>query len=504
VGAGVLLRYAVWVQSPEIIGRYALYEKVASGGMATVHIGRLLGPVGFSRTVAIKRMHAQFTGDPQFVSMFLDEARLAARVRHPNVVSTLDVVATNGELFLVLDYVQGETLAALLRRINEREEHVPIPIVAAIVSGVLHGLHAAHEAKNERGEPLGIVHRDISPQNVMVGSDGVARVLDFGVAKAAGRLHSTLSGELKGKLAYMPPEQIRGRDVSRRCDIYAASVVLWETLTGCRLFHDNNEGAILENVLHRAVAPPSQHRAEVPPELDEVVLRGLARDPEARYATAREMASALEAAVRVAIAPAVGAWVDGTAPDTISAQAERIAEIESASGKSGDESAIAGRKSFVDKAGSSQDIPVVGGDDLPILGEASQRTSSAVAAPLEARTLASQARRNVIVALSTTLVAVTATVMVMQRRAPAPTPVPTTTNPASPMVSDSVVAPSPVRPAPPPLAAEAPTEAGVASAVPSASPPATVPRTKRGASPPRASPNSTSTPPPKYNPLDHL
>ena len=198
-----------------IVGRYALYAEIAAGGMATVHFGRLLGPVGFSRTVAIKRLHPQFAKDPEFVSMFLDEARLAARIRHPNVVPTLDVVATDGELFLVMDYVPGESIARLSRVLRERQETLPIRILSATIAGVLHGLHATHEAKDERGHPLGIVHRDVSPQNVLVGTDGVPRVLDFGVAKAAGRVQTTREGQIKGKLSYMPPEQL-GAAVSRQ------------------------------------------------------------------------------------------------------------------------------------------------------------------------------------------------------------------------------------------------------------------------------------------------
>src|SRR5262245_3092434 len=178
-----------------VVGRYALYGEIASGGMATVHFERLLGPVGFSRTVAIKRLHPQFAKDPEFVSMFLDEARLAARIRHPNVVATLDVVATKGELFLVMEYVQGESLSRLARAVMARGENLPPRIVASIMCGVLHGLHAAHEARDQRGEPLGIVHRDVSPQNVLVGIDGTARVVDFGVAKASGRHQSTRKGK---------------------------------------------------------------------------------------------------------------------------------------------------------------------------------------------------------------------------------------------------------------------------------------------------------------------
>jgi serine/threonine protein kinase len=190
-------------QSVRLVGRYALSAEIASGGMATVHFGRLLGPVGFSRTVAIKRLHPHFARDPEFVTMFLEEARLAARIRHPNVVQTLDVVATKGELFLVMDYVQGESLARLQRAVVAANQLIAPSMTRAIVSGVLHGLHEAHEAKDERGQPLGIVHRDVSPQNIMVGVDGVARVLDFGIAKAVGHTQITRDGHVKGKVAYM-------------------------------------------------------------------------------------------------------------------------------------------------------------------------------------------------------------------------------------------------------------------------------------------------------------
>jgi serine/threonine-protein kinase len=180
----------------KILGRYAVYGEIASGGMATVHLGRLQGPAGFSRTVAIKRLHPQRARDPEFVAMMLDEARLAAGIRHPNVVSTLDVVASDGELFLVMDYVEGESLARLLKQSRAIGERVPLPIVSSIVTGMLWGLHAAHETKADDGTPLDIVHRDVSPQNVLVGIDGVARVVDFGVAKASRRVQGTESGQL--------------------------------------------------------------------------------------------------------------------------------------------------------------------------------------------------------------------------------------------------------------------------------------------------------------------
>src|SRR4051812_32281008 len=157
----------VAADGPMVAGRYALYDKIAAGGMATVHLGRLLGPVGFSRTVAIKRLHASYSRDPAFVSMFLDEARLAARIRHPNVVPPLDVVATQGELFLVMEYVQGESLSRLAKAAKGLGQPVPIRVVLSILAGALQGLHAAHEARDERGMSLGIVHRDVSPQNVL-------------------------------------------------------------------------------------------------------------------------------------------------------------------------------------------------------------------------------------------------------------------------------------------------------------------------------------------------
>jgi serine/threonine protein kinase len=308
--------------------RYVIYDEIASGGMGSVHLGRLKGPVGFSRVVAIKRLHSAYAKDPDFVAMFLDEARLAARVQHPNVVSTIDVVTEADEVFLVMDYVEGESLSHLMKSAQKRGEPVPLPVVTAISVNLLTGLDAAHRAKGEMGAPLGIVHRDVSPQNVLVGIDGLARVVDFGVAKAAGRLQTTRDGQIKGKAAYMAPEQLRGRNVDARADVYGAAVVVWELITGGRLFSGNTPEETVIQILERDMPAPSESRPGVPPELDRVVLSGLARDPEDRFTSAREMAMALEKALTPATQREVAEWVEASLSDAQRARRERIQQFD--------------------------------------------------------------------------------------------------------------------------------------------------------------------------------
>jgi serine/threonine protein kinase len=305
-----------------------VYESIAAGGMATVHFGRLIGPEGFTRTVAVKRMHPHLAKEPEFVAMFLDEARLAARIRHPNVVSTLDVAATGGELLIVMEYVHGESLGSLMHAVGEAKERVPVPVACAIVADLLAGLHAAHEARDERGEPLRIVHRDVSPQNILVGLDGVSRVLDFGVAKAVGRVQQTREGQVKGKIAYMAPEQVRGGTITRATDIYAASVVLWETLTARRLFGSERDAEVVDQILFGSVDAPSARAASVPEALNAVVLRGLARDPADRYETARDMVRALRDCVHLASASEVGDWVERVGGDALVERASKLAELD--------------------------------------------------------------------------------------------------------------------------------------------------------------------------------
>jgi serine/threonine protein kinase len=326
--AGIRTSASRDARNPRVLGRYALFDEIASGGMATVHLGRLVGPVGFSRTVAIKRLHPQFAKDPEFVSMFLDEARLASRIQHPNVVSTLDIVTLDDEVFLVMEYVPGESLARLLKNAEAARQQIPVGHVASIMSGILHGLHAAHEAKSERREALDIVHRDVSPHNVLVGSDGVGRVLDFGVAKAALRSQSTRDGQMKGRISYMSPEQLNGRQTDRRTDIFAAGIILWEALTGARLFEGADAGEIVAKVLANDIPEPQRVRLDLPKRLNDVVMRALERDVDLRYQTARDFAIDLEEAIPLATAREVGDWVDDLGGEPLARRAELVREIE--------------------------------------------------------------------------------------------------------------------------------------------------------------------------------
>jgi serine/threonine-protein kinase len=315
--------------TPARVGRYWLFRVFARGGMASVHLGRLVGPAGFSRLVALKLLHPIYAHDDDHYTMLLDEARLSSRVRHPNVVQTLDVVHDGENLCIVMEYVHGVTLASALESASRRGERVPAAIVSAVLVGALHGLHAAHEARGEDGASLGIVHRDVSPQNVLVGVDGLARVLDFGVAKALRKDHVTIEGRIKGKVAYMPPEQLLGGTVTRQADVYSAGVVLWEAVVGRRLFEDLNEARLLARALGEGVPPPSAFAAETTAALDAVVVRACAADPAQRFRTAQEMAAALAGAVRPASPEAVARWIARVAGDALAARDELVHETES-------------------------------------------------------------------------------------------------------------------------------------------------------------------------------
>jgi serine/threonine protein kinase len=310
------------------IGRYVLYDRIASGGMASVHFGRVVGPGGFARTVVIKRLHAHLVQDVEFASMFLDEGHLAARIHHPNVVPTIDVASLEGELLLVMEYVRGESLSRLLSSMRSREETVPPAVLSSIILGALYGLEAAHEAKSEHGVPLGIVHRDVSPQNIIVGADGLARVADFGVAKAAARSHTTRDGKIKGKLAYMAPEQLQRQVVDRRADIYAVGVILWEALAGRRLFVADDALAVMHAIVNDPIPRLSSLAPDTSAEMGRIVDKALSRRPEDRFASAQEMAEAIETALHPVLQRQVGAWLMTIAGEAIAERDRVLAGVE--------------------------------------------------------------------------------------------------------------------------------------------------------------------------------
>jgi serine/threonine-protein kinase len=315
------------VTAPQRIGRYELCSKIASGGMASVYFGRIVGSEGFSRVVAIKRMHPHLADAEGFRAMFIDEARLAARINHPNVAQIIDLVAQGEDLLLVMNYIHGVSVSRLMEGDGGR---LSAPVAVRIALDALYGLHAAHTAKDAMGTPLGIVHRDVSPQNLLVSVDGVTLVVDFGVAKAASRLQTSHEGQLKGKARYMPPEQVRHHPVSPATDVYSLSVVLWEMLTREHLFTGATVPAVLAQVLDGVVVAPRTIVPDLPPALEEVVMRGLERDLTRRYPSALAMAEALEG-LKLAASPAdVASVVAERAHTTLAARDTAMRRIHDA------------------------------------------------------------------------------------------------------------------------------------------------------------------------------
>jgi eukaryotic-like serine/threonine-protein kinase len=312
------------------VGRYALFEQFAAGGMATVHFGRLDGAGGFSRVVAIKRLLPHLLENQEFTEMLLQEARLAARVRHPNVAATLDVVATKGDVLLVLDYVHGEALSTLCRtQAKEKKAQVPLSIATGIVLDMLQGLAAIHDATDEKGRSLSLVHLDVSPPNVLVGADGVARVLDFGIATALEHIEETAPERRKGKRGYMSPEQLRGERLTQRSDVFSAGIVAWELLAMRRLFPADQEKEPGDAVLRGGYPHLTEYRADLPPELDAIVMRALSRSPEDRFPTMRELAEAFESAAPArANARRISEWVLDLARDALAERTRMVARVE--------------------------------------------------------------------------------------------------------------------------------------------------------------------------------
>ncbi len=281
------------------VGRYRLCFELASGGMATVYLARMDGPHGFEKLVALKRIHPHLVSERRYVEMFLDEARIASGITHPNVCTVFDFGDSDGEYYLTMEYLVGEPLARLFRRAAASAEQRDSPLlplkVARIIEEACEGLHAAHESKDANGQPMNVVHRDVSPKNLFMTYSGVVQVVDFGIASARQRTHRTATGHLKGTMPYVAPEQISGGTVDRRMDIWGLGVVLWELLTLDRLFRRETEVETMYAVMVGDIPAPSERRPDIPPELDAIVMKALERDPNERWQTAREMGQALHA-----------------------------------------------------------------------------------------------------------------------------------------------------------------------------------------------------------------
>jgi eukaryotic-like serine/threonine-protein kinase len=282
----------------DTLGAYEIVAQLKRGGMATLYLAQRTGAAGFAKQAAVKVVHPHLADDPSFVEMFLDEARLSARIDHPNVVHVYELgEGDDGMFYLVMEYVDGCSLAQLLRALARAGRKLTPELATWIAMRVAAGLHAAHELPGPGGERLGVVHRDVSPQNILLAHRGYVKLIDFGIAKARGRSHQTSTGLVKGKFRYMSPEQAGNQPVDARTDVYALGIVLWEMLTMRRLFQADDELLLLEQIRKPQVQPPSEVASDVPEALDAVVMQALAPDPDARFPTAHAFLQALARAV---------------------------------------------------------------------------------------------------------------------------------------------------------------------------------------------------------------
>ncbi|MDP3504637.1 MAG: serine/threonine-protein kinase [Myxococcales bacterium] len=280
--------------SLETYGRYQLLKKLATGGMAQIYLARQLGVQGFEKLLVVKRILPHLAENEDFITMFLDEARIAARLNHPNVVQIFDLGQQDDTFYIAMEYIHGEDVRKVWKQAERQGTAIPIPLICRIIIESCSGLDYAHKKADPGGRPLNIVHRDISPQNILVSFEGGVKVVDFGIAKAADQATVTKSGVLKGKYSYMSPEQAQGKQVDARTDVFALGVVLYELLTGARLFKRANDIQTLNAVTECKIEPPSNVDARLPKDLDAIVMRALAKNRDDRYADAREMQQALE------------------------------------------------------------------------------------------------------------------------------------------------------------------------------------------------------------------
>src|SRR6476659_3776419 len=353
---------------PVSFGKYELVSRLAAGGMAEIFLARTKSIQGFEKYLVIKRILGHRTQDPEFVRMFLDEARVAATLDHPNIVQIYDVGHVDNEYFIAMEYLRGHNLIEIVRAgAKLGYSKPPLEHVMSMLSGVCAGLHYAHDKRDFQGRSLEIVHRDVTPQNVVVTFDGAVKVVDFGIAKAATREVETLAGTLKGKIGYMSPEQCRGQSVDRRSDVFAVGIILYELTTGKRLYHERSDFETLKKIIEGPVPSPRDILPFYPAALNTIVTRCLQKSADDRYQTARDLHADLDAFARD------NQLVTGTVP--LAQYMERIFADELATHKSADAAAMA-TAAQVTMSGSSSSY----------LGESSRRSSSPMATPLaEAR-----------------------------------------------------------------------------------------------------------------------
>ncbi len=276
------------------LGKYELLRKIAVGGMAELYVARVTGMHGFEKLVALKRILDAHQGNHEFIQMLMDEARLAANLDHPNIAPVYDFGRDGSTYFFTMEYVRGKDLRQLVRAVHARSERVPLEHILTIATGIAAGLHYAHELCGPSGTPLGVVHRDVSPSNLLVTYDGGVKLVDFGIAKAAKlNPHESADGTIKGKISYMSPEQVRGAPLDRRSDIYALGIILWELTTHSRLYR-GGQYEVLERIASCDAPPPSSVDPNYPPDLEPIIMKALARDPQQRYANAEALQLALE------------------------------------------------------------------------------------------------------------------------------------------------------------------------------------------------------------------
>src|SRR4051812_29165255 len=286
----------------ERFGKYEIIRRIATGGMAEIYLARALGIEGFEKLVVLKRILPQYADDEDFVNMFLDEARLAATLHHSNVVQVYDIGAVDGQYFLSMEFLHGQDGRQLIKAASQQSGGLPLEHALSIVMGICAGLHYAHEHTVD-GTPLNLVHRDVSPQNVFITYDGNVKLLDFGIARASSRLSQTRGNSLKGKIAYMSPEQCGGLPLDRRSDVFSAAIILWELTTGRRLYTGDSDFEVMRKLREEDPPRPSTVGFAYPLALERIVLKGLKRDREERYASAEELLLELEAFAREARMP---------------------------------------------------------------------------------------------------------------------------------------------------------------------------------------------------------